>query len=316
MKQKDNEFYNWLLENDGKPEADALLRGIYESSAAGSAEINEQGFSAFARKVGMKRERRFSAFRYWGLRAMAALFLPVSLLCAWSLHKVKEADPEWLHVTTAFAESRDITLPDGSTVRLSPCSQLFYPESFAGKRRKVILVGEAFLDIAKDPRRQFVVNTGKMDVIVHGTKFNVTSFPEDEEDEVALLEGSVEMRFPGEENPIFLSPGEFVKHNRVSGNIQRQNFSANYFEAVVKEGGLQFRDSRLDDIAQALTRQFGVNILIQDAQLASERYHASFINKENVEMILEALNTEHHFTITFKDGIYYLTPNSQPRNAN
>lgn len=246
---------------------------------------------------------------------MAALFLPVSLLCAWSLLRDREAESEWLHVTTAFAESRDITLPDGSTVRLSPCSQLFYPESFAGKRRKVILVGEAFLDIAKDPRKQFVVNTGKMDVIVHGTKFNVTAFPEDEEDEVALLEGSVEMRFSGEESPIFLAPGEFVRHNHLNGDIQRRNFSANYFEEVVAQGGLQFRDARLDDIVQVLTRRFNVNIIIQDSALEEERYYASFINNEDTETILNALNTGKIFTVSLQNGIYYITKNSQTTYA-
>lgn len=310
MKEKEKDFCEWLLDNEGKPEADALLRRMYESSAEGSAALAEQGYAAFAGKVGLKRQHRWHTARHWALRVAAALLLPVSLLCAFSLKKALEPETEWMHVTTARSESRDLTLSDGTKVRLSPCSQLFYPAEFRGKQRKVILIGEAFLEVEKDPQRQFVVNTSKMDVVVHGTKFNVTAFPEDEEDEVALLEGSVEMRFPGEESSVFLAPGEFVKHNRLNGDVQRRSFSANYFEEVVAQGGLQFRDARLDDIVQVLTRHFNVNIIIQDPALENERYHASFINNEDVETILEALNTGHLFTVSLQNGIYYITQNS------
>ncbi len=310
MKEKEKDFCEWLLDNEGKPETDALLRRMYESSAEGSAALAEQGYAAFAGKVGLKRQHRWYTARHWALRVAAALLLPVSLLCAFSLKKALEPETEWMHVTTARSESRDLTLSDGTKVRLSPCSQLFYPAEFRGKQRKVILIGEAFLEVEKDPQRQFVVNTSKMDVVVHGTKFNVTAFPEDEEDEVALLEGSVEMRFPGEESSVFLAPGEFVKHNRLNGDVQRRSFSANYFEEVVAQGGLQFRDARLDDIVQVLTRHFNVNIIIQDPALENERYHASFINNEDVETILEALNTGHLFTVSLQNGIYYITQNS------
>lgn len=310
MKEKEKDFCEWLLDNEGKPETDALLRRMYESSAEGSAALAEQGYASFAGKVGLKRQHRWHTARHWALRVAAALLLPVSLLCALSLKKALEPETEWMHVTTARSESRDLTLSDGTKVRLSPCSQLFYPAEFRGKQRKVILIGEAFLEVEKDPQRQFVVNTSKMDVVVHGTKFNVTAFPEDEEDEVALLEGSVEMRFPGEESSVFLAPGEFVKHNRLNGDVQRRSFSANYFEEVVAQGGLQFRDARLDDIVQVLTRHFNVNIIIQDPALENERYHASFINNEDVETILEALNTGHLFTVSLQNGIYYITQNS------
>lgn len=310
MKEKEKDFCEWLLDNEGKPEADALLRRMYESSAEGSAALAEQGYAAFAGKVGLKRQHRWHTARRWAMRIAAALLLPVSLLCAFSLKKALEPETEWMHVTTARSESRDLTLSDGTKVRLSPCSQLFYPAEFRGKQRKVILIGEAFLEVEKDPQRQFVVNTSKMDVVVHGTKFNVTAFPEDEEDEVALLEGSVEMRFPGEESSVFLAPGEFVKHNRLNGDVQRRSFSTNYFEEVVAQGGLQFRDARLDDIVQVLTRHFNVNIIIQDPALENERYHASFINNEDVETILEALNTGHLFTVSLQNGIYYITQNS------
>ncbi len=307
MKKRDDEFCDWLIEGEDRPEVDAALRKIYASSAGGSRAEAAKGFARFAKEAGLERPaRRVKAGRF-ALRAVAALVLPISVLCIWSLSKIISAEPEWLQAATSYSETSQVTLPDGSTALLSPCSQLFYPSKFNGRQRKVLLVGEAFLEVTKDKHKQFVVGTGSMNVIVHGTKFNVSSFPDNEEDEVALVEGSVEMSFPGEESSVFLSPGDLVKYDRSTGAIQRRAFAANYFEEIVSLGGLQFRNTPLSDIASALNRKFNVNIVIQNQDLATERFYASFINQEDVKTILEALNTGDHFLISQKDSIFYIT---------
>lgn len=308
MTERDDKFCDWLIEGEDKPEVDAVLHKIYSSCADGSRSDAEKGFARFAQSAGLTPPpRRMAKVGNWALRAAAVLILPVIGLCVWSLSRTFSAESEWLQVATSYAETSRVTLPDGSTALLSPCSQLFYPEEFKGRQRKVILVGEAFMDVTKDKRRQFVVSTGNMSVIVHGTKFNVSSFPDNEEDEVALVEGSVEMSFPEKESSVFLSPGDLVKYDRNTGTVQRRTFAANYFEEVVSLGGLQFRNTPLSDIASTLDRKYNVNIVIQDQDLASERYYASFINQEDVKTILEALNTGNHFLISQKDSIFYIT---------
>ncbi|MBR1868995.1 MAG: FecR domain-containing protein [Bacteroidales bacterium] len=305
MKEDRDDFDNWLVENEDKPEVDAVLRRMYSSSADGSAQEADRAFTVFSGKVGMKKKP--VPVRQIVFRIAAVLAVPMCLFGAWSLNRALTAEPEWVQVATSYSESGKIDLPDGTNVMLSPCSQLFYPSAFRGRQRKVILVGEAFLDVAKDSRRQFVVSTGRMNVVVHGTRFNVNAFPDNVEDEVALLEGSVEMRFPGKESSVFLSPGDLVKYERSTGSVIRRSFAANYFEEVLASGGLQFRNAQLSDIVAALDRQFNVKIVIQDADLASERYYASFINGEDADEILAALNTGGHFHINKKDDIIYIS---------
>lgn len=307
MTERDDEFYDWLLSHADSPEADSVLRRIYSSSPAGDGREADEAFAEFSAKAGIKPRRFWAAVRHASLRVAAALALPIGILCAWAMNKAFAPEPEWTRVSTACSETRTLALPDGSKAILSPGSQLFYPSEFRGRTRKVILVGEAFLDVAKDRRSRFMVSTGEMDVIVHGTKFNVNSFPDNEEDEVALLEGSVELSFPGKEESVFLSPGELIKFDRGSGSITRRHFAANYFEDVVNMSGLQFRNAPLSDIAATLMRRFDANIIIRDPELASERYYASFINGEDLDAILEALNTGHHFNVSLRDGIYYIT---------
>ena len=77
-------------------------------------------------------------------------------------------------ITTYHNKEYWVTLPDGSLVHLNYNSRLIYPEKF-GDRRDVILEGEAYLMVAKDKSRQFVVHTPKGDVKVYGTEFVVNT---------------------------------------------------------------------------------------------------------------------------------------------
>lgn len=304
---KNKEFRNWMLENEANPELDIVMRKILDASASDDQSLAKEGFAEFKQKTGLERSERWTLFRHHAVRIAACLFIPMMFMTVWALYRVSVSEQKWINVCTSVAQIETVTLPDGTQVILSPCSQIFYPEKFVGKQRKVMLVGEAFLDVAKDSRRQFVISAGEMDVIVHGTRFSVSSFPEENEDEVALVEGSVEMRFNNEVGSIFLSPGELVKYDRNTGTTERRKFAANYFDEVVQSGGLQFRNERLADIVSSLNRHFKVNIVIEDSSLDNERFYASFINGETADEILSALNAGNIFRISKRDNIIYLT---------
>ena len=306
---RNEEFRNWVLENENNPEMDIVMRKILESSASDDHILAKEGFCEFKQRTGLKRKEHGRRLRHYAVKVAACLFIPTLFLCVWALYRnsTSDTDQEWISVCTGVAQTRDVVLSDGTKVTLSPCSQLFYPDKFTGHQRKVMLVGEAFLDVAKNRDHQFVVSAGEMNVIVHGTRFGVSSFPEEHEDEVALVEGSVEMRFINKSGSIFLSPGELVKYDRNSGTTERRKFAANYYEEVVKAGGLQFRNETLADIVASLNRHFNVNIVIENNSLKEERFYASFINGESADEILSALNSGCSFRVEKKDNITYLT---------
>ena len=60
-----------------------------------------------------------------------------------------------------------------------------------GKKRLVFLEGAAFFDVVKATDHPFIVNTDAINVRVLGTKFNVSSYPEDQLINTTLVEGSV-----------------------------------------------------------------------------------------------------------------------------
>ena len=84
----------------------------------------------------------------------------------------------------------DITLPDGSTVKLSFGSSLRYPVVFDSRTRNVILNGEAAFDIAHSARGPFIVHTDSAAILVLGTFFNVEAY-DSEPMEITLISGSL-----------------------------------------------------------------------------------------------------------------------------
>lgn len=303
---KDDTFQQYLLDNANNPEIDVILQKILEDAPSEDEALAAEGFAEMVARTGLKPASTTRDSRNVWLRFAAVLAIPVALLAFWGIRKAAEPAPVWKQESTYFAQTRTVLLPDGTSVTLNACSRLYYPSRFKGKERRIMLAGEALFDVSHDRRKQFVVSAGNMEIKVHGTRFNVSSYPENKEDEIALLEGSVEMSLSEQEGSVFLKPGELVKYDKTEGTLERRHFAINYYEEVLKSDGLQFYNEKFSDIAASLGRKFNLNIVIEDSSLASERFIASFINNEGIEEVLDALNTGGHFKVTRKDNIIYI----------
>jgi transmembrane sensor len=89
---------------------------------------------------------------------------------------------------TPVGGTASVPMSDGSNVTLNTNTRI--EVALSEKEREVQLErGEAFFEVAKDPRRPFVVSAGRKRVIAVGTKFSV----EREEDEIRVVvsEGTV-----------------------------------------------------------------------------------------------------------------------------
>ncbi|HLA71245.1 MAG TPA: FecR domain-containing protein [Steroidobacteraceae bacterium] len=91
-------------------------------------------------------------------------------------------------VTTNVGEQRMLTLDDGTRIFLNTGTRLFVEED-ATRRRVRLENGEAMFDVAKDPRRPFVVTAGDNKVVALGTSFVVRR--DEQQLTVTLVEGRV-----------------------------------------------------------------------------------------------------------------------------
>ena len=128
----------------------------------------------------------------WGgaLASVAAVLLAIVLLPNDTAAPAAPLEPTH---ATQLAEIREITLEDGSVVTLGARSQI--ATEFTGDTRQVMLLaGEAFFEVAKDPQRPFYVAAEDTLVRVVGTKFDVKHGAGAVH--VSVLEGVVEVMKP------------------------------------------------------------------------------------------------------------------------
>jgi ferric-dicitrate binding protein FerR (iron transport regulator) len=93
-------------------------------------------------------------------------------------------------IATTFARMGNVTLDDGTRVRLAPESQITVPKAFGTELRTVRLAGIGEFTVGKGMEKPFRVNAARTDIIATGTVFTVR-VADDSSVTVVVTEGSV-----------------------------------------------------------------------------------------------------------------------------
>jgi len=141
----------------------------------------------------------------------------------------QEDKTETTRYTTSAGEKRKITLPDGSRVFMNENSRLAVSADWAkDQTRKVRLEGEAYFKVEEKIHRgskvKFVVSTNSLDVEVVGTAFDVNAA--NQKTQVYLNSGKVQLRIHGKQGSIDMSPGEMVEYNASTGGLNTRRTSS------------------------------------------------------------------------------------------
>jgi ferric-dicitrate binding protein FerR (iron transport regulator) len=239
------------------------------------------------------RKKKFLAFFS---KAAAILILPLLAYSAYLTYKtpvkslIKPAAVVWQTVKTSAGMQTDFILPDGSHVWLNSGSILEYPVAFANNIRQVKLTGEAFFDVKKDPSHPFIVNAGKLNIEVKGTRFNVCSYLNEPNSEITLESGSVRLfegNYEDKKTMALMKPGERARLDNSKNTLSVSAVDVEKHTAW-KEGQLIFRDDTMDEVVTKLNRKFNVNIILQDPELKEYVYTATF-EDESLAQILGLL---------------------------
>ena len=209
-------------------------------------------------------------------------------------------------LTVPYGKRFELELSDGTIAHLNAGSSLKYPIRFLNTgERKVFLVGEAFLNVAKDAKKPFIVNTSdNLDVRVLGTQFNVSNYPEDTSTEVVLVEGSVSMQPNRENSAVVLEPGFKGSFDRQQGNISTTPVITSIYTSWVK-GALVFRGMSLENILKKLERHYNVTIINQNVVYSQKKFNANFGN-EPIERVLNYFKNTYGIDYAINDNVVVL----------
>ena len=255
--------------------------------------------------------------RLWiGVAASFAIFISSILILRWSMssqpleHTLQTyGENELESIATDSTELRVnprgqksvMLLPDGTKVWLNADSKLTYAKNF-GERglREVLLEGEAFFDVVRNPARPFVVHTSDLTIRVLGTSFNVKSYSDDGHIETTLVEGKVEIDKPADlshiNSKVILRPNQKATFSKDSREIDIKEVAAG--EAVAwRHDRLVFKSESFSEVIKQLERWYNVSIHIEENEYLSCPLTAS-IEKESLEEILDFLAVTHKISFT------------------
>jgi len=183
---------------------------------------------------------------------------------------------------TGTGETRRIELADGSRLQLNTDSAVQIHLS-SGRRQVRLLRGEAWFEVARDPTRPFVVESGTGTVTVVGTQFSVAQH--NARTQVQVAQGKVAVS-AGDGAPVYLEPGRAVEYqdrrlSEVHGFDPASGFAW-------RQRQLVFRQQPLADVVAQLNRYWPGRTLVLGDELR-ERQVSGVFDIDKPEAVLKAL---------------------------
>lgn len=183
-----------------------------------------------------------------------------------------------------------LVLADGTKVWLNSDSKLEFPNAFVGKERKVKLCGEAYFEVARNETMPFRVGVDGMEIVVLGTSFNIQAY--DETVKTTLVEGAVALKVA--DRTYHLSPGYEADVRNGQVNIGKADV---YEQIAWKDGKFVFREKRLENVLEILSRWYDFDIFYQNATVKDLHFTGNIPRHATINEVLRFL--EHTYCVHF-----------------
>ncbi|SMG21056.1 FecR family protein [Sphingobacterium psychroaquaticum] len=185
-----------------------------------------------------------------------------------------------------------LLLEDGTKVWLNASTHLSYPDKFANNNRTIQLDGEAYFEVAKDPKRPFRIQSNGTIIEVLGTSFNVQAY--NEKVSAALVEGSVKIKKGNHEN--LLIPGQQAEVNGEEILITEIDVAKS---TAWQRGEFYFDGTNFDEIIQQVGRWYDVEFENNTSLQTASSFKGTINRKAPLSSVLDILKiaTGKSFTI-------------------
>lgn len=201
---------------------------------------------------------------------------------------------------TDIGEQRLVVLQDGTRMSLNTATRVRV-ELDRSRRRVRVEGGEALFEVAKDPRRPFVVQAANTEVTATGTAFAVRLAPPGASTpsalDVLLVEGQVVVRGVGSQaaamgisQPVVMAPGERIrlsKELRHAGTLLATSPAALHRDRprmdqalAWKRGEVVFENTSIPEAVAEINR-YSTTPIVAHASLSALRISGSFKTGDN-----------------------------------
>ena len=336
---------SWLAQSQENVEIFKQSESVWnalEIVKTGKEYDSGKAFRSFKEQVSnrLKTSRRIGLYKkidiFIRIAAVLVILIGIGHLFTKPIDKSIQSDPSVFEIISPRGSKTQVLLPDGSKVWLNSESKIRYFNNYNQSGREVILEGEGYFEVKKNPDKPFVVTASDIRIKALGTIFNIKAYPEENTIETTLVEGRLEVESgaSGKVNKLVtLEPNQkvtFFNKNEVveeQKNIEENQKVENAppVKAVMdkiiskekvdpslitswKNNILYFDNENFQDLAFKLERRFGVTIHFENESLKQLRFTGKF-RDTIIEQVLEALQFASPFDYRFDDNNIYLSEN-------
>lgn len=245
--------------------------------------------------------RKLSGYQ---LRIAASLLFIVSVGIA-SLFVIPARKANINFNTSANEVRKEVVLPDGSTITLNRNSRIAYNKNNWERSRKVSLTGEAFFEITPDAANPFVIKAGSGTIKVVGTSFNVKTGSNNDEVEVLVETGKVQLANSNMSSTLNLEPGAMgILKGDVA--IRIENSNRNYMSW--KTGKLQYDATPLRQVFSDIAKIYNIEFTTSQPEIYELQLTSVFDNR-GVDTILQVLERTFNLSISGENGLFEISKN-------
>ncbi len=247
---------------------DAVLGRAMEEvwDQAGPGAIS--GEAAARVKSSLRADLALSRSRRWRWHSVAAAIMLPMLVISTIYFYLDSRESHIEHQTfSVFAEGGQKTrmsLPDGTQVWLNSDSRIDYNTGFNIDNRDITVSGEVFFDVNRSEAASFRVTAGGVSVVVHGTAFNVSAYPEEQTITVTLNRGLVTV----ENEQTHATIAQLLPNQQIV--IDKANLSGvvtdcdAQFESLWTQNKLKLDAVDTQSLFKAMERWYGVDIKVEN----------------------------------------------------
>lgn len=224
--------------------------------------------------------------------ASAILILVASSYC-FSLYQSGKQESSLQSIYVPSGSRTSVTLPDGTLVWLNSNTSFKYPTTFASENRIVELDGEAYFEVTKNEKKSFIVKTGKYNVEVLGTTFNVEAYADEPTFKTGLFTGKVKLyKELKEHESLYLNPGESAE---LIGDVLHVS-AANQNSFRWKDGLIILEDKSFTEIMRLFEKYYDLQIIIKNDKTKKLGYKGKLRISDGIDHALRVLQKDFRFT--------------------
>ncbi|HAS40934.1 MAG TPA: hypothetical protein DCS93_10660 [Microscillaceae bacterium] len=225
--------------------------------------------------------------RWWITRIAAVILIGLAIgLIYTNLSGNEQGSQNMIATDAQKLKQQALVLADGSKVWLNEGSRLHYPPQFGQKQRLVRLEGEGFFEVQRDEARPFKIQTGKLNVTVLGTSFNIRQ-QGNTSTQVMVSSGKVAVATQDQKQRVELIKGDMSNFDVQNGKLTKQiNRDLNYLSW--KTNTLVFKKATMGQIVADLSRHFKVSVNCTPALRQKFSFNGTF-KQQSLDKILQVI---------------------------